>query len=151
MTDQNSNNNTKPENEVNDKLVAQEEAIKQYVASIAAEKQKMVNGMTKQDMVNLIFKQNNLLAQQSSQMLEIVDLANHIEISARTDEASKCAIGKKKNEVCTQATILQKQQMNIYENSIRIQIVLFILFILVLFWLIYHYSTMNNMTLIKKD
>ena len=75
-----------------------------------------------------------MLSQQSSQMLEIVDLANHIETSARTDEASKCMMGKKKNEVCTQATRLQKQQMNIYEKSIRVQIVLFILFIFVLFW-----------------
>jgi hypothetical protein len=123
---------------------AQEEAIKEYVKSIATEKQKMINGMSKQDMVNLIFKQNNLLSQQSSQMLEIVDLANHIETSARTDEASKCMMGKKKNEVCTQATRLQKQQMNIYEKSIRVQIVLFILFIFVLFWLIYHYTTMNK-------
>lgn len=144
MADQSSNNKVKTENDARDKIVAQEEAIKEYVASIATEKQKMVDGMSKQDMANLIFKQNNLLAQQSSQMLEIVDLANHIESSARTDEANKCAIGKKKNEVCTQATIIQKQQMNVYENSIKIQIVLFILFILVLFWLIYHYVTMND-------
>lgn len=126
------------------KAVAQEEAIKEYVAVTDANKKKMINDMTKQQMVDLIFKQNNLLAQQSSQMLEIVDLANHIETSARADEANKCVLNRKKNEVCTQATLIQKQQMNIYENSIKIQIVLFILFLLVLLWLLYHYSSMNQ-------
>jgi hypothetical protein len=142
MPKQNSSNKPKIENEVKDKFVAQEKAIKEYAASFAIKKGKMLDELSKQDMTNLIFKQNNLMAQQSSQMLEIIDLANHIEIAARTDEANKCSTGKKNTEVYAKAILLQKQQMNIYENSIRIQIVLFILFILVLFWLIYHYTLM---------
>ena len=109
------------------KNTEQEQVIKDYVKSINEQKKKMVDEMSKEDMVNLIFKQNNLLAQQSSQMLEVVNLANHIETSSREDEARKCST--KSNSGYSKGCVLQKQQLNIYENSIRIQIVLFILLI----------------------
>ena len=47
---------------------------------------------------------------------------------------------KKQNELCCHANKLQKYYLEMYENTIKIQIVLFALFILVLFWLLYHYS-----------
>jgi len=109
--------------------------IQNYVKSIAVEKKRLMDAMSKEELVNLVFKQNNLMSQQSSQMLEIVDMANSIETNARSDESKKCDIEKINHNILD----LQKQQIGIYEKSFRTQLMLFILFIVILVWLLYHY------------
>lgn len=118
--------------------------VKEYVDKRNAEKQNMIDKLSKQEMANIIFKQNDLLAQQSSQMLEIVEMANSIEKNARTDESNKCARTKNEHTLCAQVNTARKQQLALYENSVRIQIVLFILLITILAWLLYHYTGLSG-------
>jgi hypothetical protein len=126
--------NTHGTSEASQQEVTPEVAIKDYIDKRAAAKKNLENKMSKQAMVDLIFKQNELLAQQSSQMLEIIDMANTIEKTSRDDEANKCGIVVQKNNTCAVVN-------DMYEKSIKIQIVLFILFVVVLLWLLYHYAS----------
>jgi len=132
--------NSNHENKTN--ALTREEALRNYIETVNTNKKNMMDKMSKQDMVDLIFKQNNMLSQQSSQMLEVVDLANNIELITKVNEAKKCNANKKIENECVELSLLQQQQLDVYEHSTKIQIVLFILFILVLAWLIYHYSSM---------
>lgn len=113
--------------------------ISEYINKRDTEKKNMIDKLSKQEMVNIIFKQNDLLAQQSSQMIEIIDMANNIEQSARSDEAAKCDVVKQQNDTCSHIASIQNRQVKMYENSVRIQIVLFILFVVLLAWLAYHF------------
>lgn len=128
MSKANNNANISAEN-------GSEMEMQNYVKTIAEEKKRLMNAMSKEELVNLVFKQNNLLSQQSSQMLEIVEMANHIETNARSDESKKCEIEKTNHNILD----LQKQQISIYEKSFRTQLMLFILFVVILIWLLYHY------------
>lgn len=102
--------------------------------SITAEKKKLIDTMSKEELVNTILEQNNLLIKQSNQMIDIVDMANNIEMHTRSDESKKCDIKKINHDILN----LQKQQIDIYEKSFKTQLVLFILFIVILIWLLYH-------------
>jgi Fe2+ transport system protein B len=125
---------------MSDKQPTTEEAISNYIQTVNAEKQKMIDAMSKQEMVNLIFKQNNLMAQQSSQMIDIINMANTIEDNVRKDVEKKCSaqiINK-----CSQTENQQNDQnkTGVYENAMRTHIVLLILLVVVLCWLMYHHS-----------
>ena len=48
---------------------------------------------------------------------------------------------KNRNEACKEASELRQRSVRLFEGSVRIQFVLFSLFILVLFWLVYHYMS----------
>lgn len=122
------------------------DVINDYVNKRNVAKQNMINKFSKHDMVNIIFKQNDLLAQQSSQMLEIVEMANTIEKNVRTDEVNKCSNIKRANNVCTKISNVRKQQLNLYENSVRVQIVLFVLLLIVLVWFLFHYTYSSDNT-----
>jgi hypothetical protein len=106
------------------------------VNNIAEKKKQLVEKLSKEDMAELIFRQNNLLTKQSSQMLEIIDMANQLEVNIRSQ-----GIDTNANKICD----IQKQKLAVYENSIKIQTVLFILFIIILVWLFYNYSTIPNL------
>jgi len=114
--------------------------IKTYIENRKRDKQNLTNRLSKDEMADIIFKQNDLLSQQSSQMLDIINMANVIEQTARSDESSKCNIVKDQNEKYSQLAGMQKQYMSTYESSFRVQIILFILFLVVVAWLIYHYT-----------
>jgi hypothetical protein len=116
-----------------------EQQINSYIAKQNAEKKNLIDKLSKQEMANIIFKQNDVITQQSSQMLEIIDMANIIEQSARFDEVSKCDAIKKNYNNCSKISTLQKHHMKTYVNSVRIQIILFILFLVMITWLLYHY------------
>jgi hypothetical protein len=131
----NNNNTNDNTNDNVDKIIAS------YVQKVKGEKQKMSDSMSKNAMVDLIFKQNALLAQQSSQMLDIVNMANNIENDAREDADKKCAIKlKNKCPLSNTGSVIDQQKLVIYENAARAHSVLLILLIIVLCWLIYHYS-----------
>ena len=44
------------------------------------------------------------------------------------------------SEVCKNSLHMIKNQVDVYEKSLKIQFILFILFLLVLCWLFYHYA-----------
>lgn len=136
MSATNANTNTSEETRLRGEM---EQEVNQYVGKRKAAKKNMMDKMNKQEMVDIIFKQNDMISQQSSQMLDIIDMANVIEKTARADELEKCNIVKMQNESCGKISSLQKQHMNTYENSIRIQIVLFLLFLVMMIWLLYNY------------
>jgi predicted HAD superfamily Cof-like phosphohydrolase len=98
--------------------------------SIANEKKKLIDTMSKEELVDFIFKQ-------SDQISEFADMANTIESNARSDESKKCNVNKINNNILN----LQKQQIDIYDRSFRTQFMLFTLYIVMIIWLLYHYVT----------
>jgi hypothetical protein len=112
------------------------EKVRQYIQTLIVEKEK-ISSMSKEDLVNLIMKQNNMISQQSQSMMEIVELSNMIQNVNKGNNLYTET--QKQNEMCTHISGLQKQQMTIYEQSQKIQLLLFLLFILVIGWLLYHY------------
>jgi hypothetical protein len=134
-----------PESQAKDVKDTDKEKIKQYIQSLVTEKEK-ISLMTKDEMVSLIIRQNNLITQQTQSMMEIVDLSNMIQDANKGNDV--CTETQKQNQMCTQISGLQKQQMIIYEQSQKIQLLLFLLFILVVGWLIYHHiHKLSNNTL----
>lgn len=95
-------------------------------------KQKMIDQLNKQEMADIIVKQNNIIGHQSIQMLDLIntiDATNNISSSNRSSDNIKC---DKQNE-------LYKQQLNIYNDYI-LNLLLFILVVGVFIgWLWYLY------------
>ena len=91
--------------------------------------------LTKKQIIDMILKQNCLLDQQSDHIFDLTNLTNSVETQT---ELKKCQIMQQQNEICKKTNNIRQQQIQIYENSIKIQIVLFALFVLVLLWLMYH-------------
>jgi hypothetical protein len=100
-------------------------------------KTKMENSMTKKQMVDTIYRQNDVIATQSSQLLELISLANTVEKDSRSDEIKKCNSLKQENDVCTQVKEIQNHQLMIYDTSTRVQIILFILLLVLFSWILY--------------
>src|ERR1700679_4163467 len=81
--------------------------IKTYVENRKRDKQNLSNRLSKDEMADIIFKQNDMLSQQSSQMLDIINMANVIEQVARSDESSKCDTVKNQNDKYLQLSGIQ--------------------------------------------
>ena len=107
-------------------------------------KKKMMNDMTKQQLVNVIYKQNNIIASQSSQLLELVALANSVEKNARSEESKKCDAVIHENAACMQTNEIQNKRLMIYDISTRVQILLFIILLTILVWLFYTILNTKN-------
>jgi hypothetical protein len=125
--------------------------VNDYVQKIKSEKQKLIDTLTKEEMVNLIFKQNNLMAQQSSQMLDIVDMANNIENSVRKEAVIKCnekiqnTCGSRSNTGSNTSSNSENQKkLNSYNHAMRTHVILLILLVVVILWLIYHHMCAKN-------
>lgn len=103
-------------------------SFEERVKLVQQEKEKMMNNMTKKDLVDIIFRQNNVVAQQSSQLLDIIDLANTVETTARTEERNniKCP---KYNESAIQ---------EVYDSTVKINLLLTVIFIVILIWFFYY-------------
>lgn len=121
-----------------------DDVIKSYVDKVDVDKKQMIDKLTKQQMANLIFKQNDIIAQQSSQMIELVDLVNRIETDSRNDEAQRCNAVRVGLSSCSKSEKEHTDKLSTYETSVRLQIVLFVLLALVLLWLVYHYASSCN-------
>lgn len=123
--------------------VSEETVVNDYVRKVNDAKQKIIDNMSKQDMANLIFKQNRILAQQSSQMLDIINMANSIESNVRLDAEKKCdqKCSQPNNQTNNQPNTTNQYNKSIYENAMKTHLILFALLIIVLCWLMYHYSS----------
>jgi len=134
----------KPTNTENDKHNKNTEIIAQQKSQIMQ--------ADKQRLADIILKQNSIIMKQSSQMMDLVKLVNEVDNSNLQDENENIPtnsldlqrninILKNRNNVCKEASELRQHGIKLFESSIRIQFVLFSLFILVLFWLVYHYMS----------
>jgi hypothetical protein len=100
--------------------------------------------MSKEDIAKLILNQHDVINKQSSKILEMINIVKSI------DQVNREAIAQKNNynnnlmNACKSTVTHQNQQMDNYEFSVKIQIILFILFILILFWLIYQTCWSNR-------
>jgi hypothetical protein len=141
----------RPQNSEDARVAALKERMERYAKLVADQKKKMMD-VDKEKLVDVIFKQNSLITQQSNQMLDLVNLVNELDATAshagadsgtpvkNSDELQKnIDILKKRNELCREADQMRQDSAKLYSSSVRIQFVLFTLFILVLLWLLYHY------------
>jgi uncharacterized membrane protein (DUF106 family) len=130
------------------------ERMERYAKLVADQKKKMMD-VDKDKLVNIIFRQNSLISQQSSQMIDLVNLVNELDGSAsQMSEDSQVSVRpalqqninilKKRNELCQEANQMREDNARIYSGSVKIQFVLFTLFILVLLWLLYHYMSFSE-------
>lgn len=144
----------RPQSPEDAKLAALKERMERYAKLVAEQKQKMMD-VDKEKLVDVIFKQNSLITQQSNQMIDLVNLVNELDATASHasqsdsnadspvkqsgDLQKNIDILKKRNELCQEADKMRQDSARLYSSSVRIQFVLFTLFILVLLWLLYHY------------
>lgn len=114
------------------KIISDINAKNNDVTLVNDTKQKMIDQLNKQEMADIIVKQNNIIGHQSIQMLDLIntiDATNNISSSNRSGDNIKC---DKQNE-------LYKQQLNIYNDYI-LNLLLFILVVGVFIgWLWYLY------------
>lgn len=101
-----------------------------YYDIILKQKNEILNSMSKEDMVDLIFKQNSLIVQQSNQLIDLANLLN-----SDYDKNSESENNKDVNEVNYNITF--EKLHNEYE---LLQIFLLIIFAVVLFIML-----INNM------
>lgn len=88
------------------------------------DKNMLKDKLSKEQLVEIIFKQNDLIARQSSQMIDLINLSNNVGNFAKQEcEQKKCTVENKK--------------IKVYNHSMKIQLTLFFLFIIVFIWLIY--------------
>ena len=129
-----------------------DERMKQYAELVATQKQQMAERLDKNQLIDIIFKQNTVITQQSNQMIDLVNIVNDMESQVEAAEVESensvdqntVQILKNRNELCRESDELRRRGSHLYESSVKIQFVLFVLFILVLFWLIYHFSTFGD-------
>ena len=137
-----------PENEREEIL---RERMARYAKLVSDQKQKMME-VDKEKLVDVIFRQNSLITQQSNQMIDLVNLVNELDATGSDRSIdSQASVGvpedlqknidilRKRNELCQAADQMRQDSARVYSSSVRIQFVLFTLFILVLLWLLYHY------------
>jgi hypothetical protein len=137
---------------------AMKERLERY-AKIVAEQKKQMLDTNKDKLVDIIFKQNSLITQQSNQMVDMVNLVNDLNDQSSADTRSSGStqssrsspvlqrnidILRKRNELCQEADEMRQESAKLYSSSVKIQFVLFTLFILVLFWLLYHYISFEK-------
>lgn len=132
------------------------ERMQRYAKFVNNQKEKMME-VDKEKLVDVIFKQNGLITQQSNQMIDLVNLMKEIDASESQGygESQTCiqnagelqkniSILKKRNELCQEANQMREDNASLYSSSVKIQFVLFTLFIIVLLWLLYHFITSNE-------
>jgi hypothetical protein len=124
---------------------------------ILAQQKSQIMQVDKQRLADIILKQNSIIMQQSSQMMDLVKLVNDVDNSQNLQDENENVptngslnssdlqrninILKNRNDICKEASELRQRSVKLFESSVRIQFVLFSLFILVLFWLVYHYMS----------
>lgn len=137
QSDQSQNNANNANNTLH---INREKIVKDRIEQLKNIKEHALNKYTKEELVDMLIGQRNIIAQQSSQLVDLVDLANNIEKYSRNDEKQKkCKVTRQEYEMCKNEQEKNEDQLNVYKNAIKLQFVLFILFLLVLIWLIYHY------------
>ena len=107
------------------------------------EEVKTYENMSKQQLLHFIVQQDKVIKERSAQLLKVIESANNELVRAKLNNNS-CDLVKKNNDICHKNVELHKKKAIIYEDSIRTQIILFVLFLLVLFWLVYHYMTKSD-------
>lgn len=127
-------------------------------------KNEILKNMAKEKMVDIIFEQNSVIAQQSKHISEqskkIGNVVNNvsdnidkinkinkidrISISSRDKLQRNIDILKNRNNLCKEASALRQESTKIFESTVRIQFVLFTLFIVVLLWLLYNYMSYES-------
>jgi predicted PP-loop superfamily ATPase len=104
---------------------------------------------SKQQLIDMIIRQNQILNNQSEQLLELVEVNNMINEESLKNESVKNESLLAINNKCGKANDMRKKQVMIYERSIKIQMVLFFLFLLVICWFIYSYSNEDKNSQIR--
>lgn len=94
-------------------------------------------GISKEQLINAILERNRIIKEKTEQLNYANSKLLRSEINMN-DDMNKCDLLKDKY---IKNVELQKKKTSIYENSFNTHIILFVLFILVLFWLAYHYMS----------
>lgn len=104
------------------------------VSAINDTKQKMIDQLNKQEMVDIIVKQNNIIGHQSIQMLDLINAVD----SAVTSSSAK--LNQEESNACNSRDELYKHQMNVYHDYISNLMVFFLIVVIFAGWLWYLYN-----------
>ena len=127
--------------------------LKNNADQIEKQKQYMMDNVEKKNIVDILVKQNSIISQQSTQMIDMVNLINEFkhgdQVSDTTkndsiDTVSTLDTLAKRNDMCRVAEKMRKMNTSAFEQSVRIQFILFALFIIVMIWLVHHYISLTE-------
>lgn len=102
----------------------------EQLSLIQQKKDELMNTLNKEQLVEIIFQNNNLHLQQTVQLLDMIDLNKKIN-QLRESDKKKC------DSTLEHTTHQHEERIDIYETSIRIQFMLIFLFVIVLMYLYY--------------
>ena len=127
--------------------------IEKYSEHIRNQKQEIMK-LDKEKLVDTIFRQNTIIVQQSSQLMDLVKLVNTIDASHSSDISEKRVVDdkiqknieilKNRNKLCKVANEMRAEQAMIFKTSAMFQIILFVLFVLVCIWLVHQLTNFKN-------
>lgn len=86
-------------------------------------KDQKIKDLDKAELLDIAVRQNKVIAQQSSQLIDLIDLTNKIELNSRSLEKS-CSV--------------DKEQVELYERFFGTQLILILVLSMLLFWLFTH-------------
>jgi hypothetical protein len=89
---------------------------------------------TKEDIIKILKAQQRILKDQSNQFLDVIDVNNQIKTSLSENNPSMLI---DQNNKCYEANESRMKIISFYEKSIKVQMILFFLFFLVVIWLMY--------------
>lgn len=101
------------------------------VSLVNETKQKMVDQLNKQEMADIIVKQNNIIGHQSIQMLDLINAVDSAVMKSSSDAASN---------TCNTKNELYKHQMNVYNDYIANLLIFFLIIGIFVGWLWYLYN-----------
>jgi hypothetical protein len=130
----NANNNANA-TEKTDTVAITKDTFAQYDTMMKQEKEKqkkyIIDKLNKDEMAELILKQNNLLKMQSSQLIDVINIANNIEVQARKNEQEKCTKTTEKESQC------YEKKYFAYNELLKMQYIIFILLLMILCFITY--------------
>ncbi len=132
------NNNNKVSTNIDRDKTELAQSIEKY-AKMMKEQKQMIMKLDKEKLADLVLKQNSMIAQQSNQMIDLVQLINDIDFNAAISE-DKC---KRSHYIYKEIEELNDSSINSISNSVKIQFILFILFIIVLIWLLFNFISFD--------
>lgn len=166
INDNNKNDSNKNDNEniiSSNETVRYKEALKDRQkenGNIVESQKKQMMSVEKENLIDIIFKQNTIITQQSNQMIDLINLINDMNNSDNSSSIHNTNVLdntaspqelqhninvlRKRHQMCKEANDIRKKSSVLLNSSVKIQFVLFILFIIVLFWLFYHFSTFST-------
>ncbi len=124
--------------------------LQEYNYKIQVEKNKLMEAMSKEQLTDLVFQQNQMFVQQNKKLNEMIIAAQSEQnkpndtVNKNGDNAANNTSEIINNNLCLLKNRIMTEQIILYERYFQIQMILFVLLLLVLVWFLWTYTSDNK-------